>query len=46
MSTTTYVFMAKKEKYQYFFIEKSALTRAMSVGCFFAQIIQLSVNFG
>ena len=29
MSTTMYVFMEKKEKYQYFWIEKSALTRAM-----------------
>ena len=29
MSTTTYVFVEKSEKYQYFWIEKSALTRAM-----------------
>ena len=29
MSITTYVFVEKQEKYQYFWIEKSALTSAM-----------------
>ena len=31
MSTITYVFMKKQEKYQYFSVEKYALSRAMTV---------------
>ena len=31
MSTTTYVFVQKLDKYSYFLVEKSALSRAMNI---------------